>query len=353
MCAGRLVELAPCEELFRNPVHPYTQALLAAVPEPDLDAQARFRRADGRQGLRPGRLARAVPARRPRTRGDDRRSAPVTWCAPHEDADISERRVMTTKAVCARRSSPALLACAAVRSPARRRTFDRDPDARGRGQGGQAAAGGQAPAGDSAGGEPATPGAQPGQHGGSLNMLIGRSRDVRMLVVYGYARLVGYDENFNIVPDILESVEVEDDRIFTLKLRKGHRWSDGQPFTIEDFRYFWEDVANNKELSPTGPAERPAASTARRPRSSSSTSRPCATAGRSRIPISCRAWPARRRCSSSARRTTSSSSTASTTRRSPRPRRAARPSAAGRRCTTARTTCTSSTTRTCRRCSPG
>jgi peptide/nickel transport system ATP-binding protein len=35
MCAGRLVELAPRELLFKNPVHPYTQALLAAVPEPD------------------------------------------------------------------------------------------------------------------------------------------------------------------------------------------------------------------------------------------------------------------------------------------------------------------------------
>ena len=35
MCAGRLVESAPREELFRNPVHPYTRALLAAVPEPN------------------------------------------------------------------------------------------------------------------------------------------------------------------------------------------------------------------------------------------------------------------------------------------------------------------------------
>jgi peptide/nickel transport system substrate-binding protein len=96
-------------------------------------------------------------------------------------------------------------------------------------------------------------GAKPGQYGGSLNMLIGRSRDVRMLVVYGSARLVGYDQNFNIVPDILESIDVKDDRVFTMKLRKGHRWSDGQPFGVEDFRYFWEDVANNKELSPIGP----------------------------------------------------------------------------------------------------
>jgi peptide/nickel transport system substrate-binding protein len=55
------------------------------------------------------------------------------------------------------------------------------------------------------------------------------------------------------VPDILKDVEVEDGRIFTLHLRRGHKWSDGEPFTSEDFRYWWEDVANNEALSPVGP----------------------------------------------------------------------------------------------------
>lgn len=92
-----------------------------------------------------------------------------------------------------------------------------------------------------------------GTYGGTLNTLAGRSRDTRLFTIYGYARLVGYDRNLNIVPDILESVDVKEGRIFTLTLRRGHRWSDGHPFTAEDFRYYWEDVANNRELSPSGP----------------------------------------------------------------------------------------------------
>ncbi|TVQ56311.1 MAG: ABC transporter substrate-binding protein [Rhodobacteraceae bacterium] len=92
-----------------------------------------------------------------------------------------------------------------------------------------------------------------GRHGGEIRTLIGRARDVRMAVVYGYARLVGYDADFTLVPDILESLDVEEGRRFTLRLRPGHRWSDGHPFTAEDFRYWWEDVANNPELSPAGP----------------------------------------------------------------------------------------------------
>jgi peptide/nickel transport system ATP-binding protein len=37
MCRGRIVEAAPSAELFANPQHPYTKALLAANPEPDPD----------------------------------------------------------------------------------------------------------------------------------------------------------------------------------------------------------------------------------------------------------------------------------------------------------------------------
>ena len=95
--------------------------------------------------------------------------------------------------------------------------------------------------------------AVPGRYGGDLNLLIGRAKDVRLMVVYGYARLIGYDSTFVLRPDILESYEIEDGRVFTLHLRPGHKWSDGEPFTSEDFRYWWQDVANNRELNPSGP----------------------------------------------------------------------------------------------------
>lgn len=95
-----------------------------------------------------------------------------------------------------------------------------------------------------------------GRPGGDLRMLIGRARDTRLLHVYGNARLVGYDRDLQLVPDILRSFEVEDGRVFTFKLRKGHRWSDGHPFTTEDLRFWWEDVALDPKLSPMGPPVR-------------------------------------------------------------------------------------------------
>lgn len=94
-----------------------------------------------------------------------------------------------------------------------------------------------------------------GTPGGTLNTMVTRSKDIRQMVVYGYARLVIYDENYQLVPDLLASFENEDNKTFTLRLREGHKWSDGSPFTSADFEYWWKDVTNHEMLSPSGPPD--------------------------------------------------------------------------------------------------
>ena len=91
-----------------------------------------------------------------------------------------------------------------------------------------------------------------GTPGGTIRQLIAGQRDIRFMTINGYARLVGYDMELNLQPDILRACDVVEDRIFTFHLRAGHRWSDGSPLTAEDFRYYWQDVLLNKKLKKGG-----------------------------------------------------------------------------------------------------
>ena len=97
-----------------------------------------------------------------------------------------------------------------------------------------------------------TTGRKPGKRGGTIRMLMSEQTDLRMITVYGYARLVRYDRNLELKPDILLSVDNDKNRVFTLHLRPGHKWSDGSPFTAEDFRFQWEDFLNDKDMDRGG-----------------------------------------------------------------------------------------------------
>jgi len=96
-------------------------------------------------------------------------------------------------------------------------------------------------------------GRAPGQYGGRLRILVGGARDVRYVPVISYSRLIGYDRDLVLRPDILERFHVANESIFTFRLRRGHRWSDGSPLTAEDFRFAWEDIALHPEMSRGGP----------------------------------------------------------------------------------------------------
>jgi len=94
MYLGRIVEMAGGDELFDNPMHPYTQALLSAVPVPDprIEAARAFRRRGARCRVRSTRRRAASSIRAARwrvascreTRPELRELRPGHWVACSE-----------------------------------------------------------------------------------------------------------------------------------------------------------------------------------------------------------------------------------------------------------------------------
>jgi peptide/nickel transport system substrate-binding protein len=95
-----------------------------------------------------------------------------------------------------------------------------------------------------------------GQYGGVLRRLAKPSADGAMFTrTVLYTSLVTWTTDWTgIQPDVAESFEVsEDASTYTFHLRKGMKWSDGDDYTSEDIRYWWEDVIMNDELTPAKP----------------------------------------------------------------------------------------------------
>jgi peptide/nickel transport system substrate-binding protein len=93
---------------------------------------------------------------------------------------------------------------------------------------------------------------QAGKFGGTWRTALVGGQDTAWLVrTIGYQNLVRWDVDWkNVVPNIAESFQSSPDaKEFTFKLRDGMKWSDGQPFTVDDVLFYDEDIYHNKELT--------------------------------------------------------------------------------------------------------
>ncbi|HEY9076178.1 MAG TPA: ABC transporter substrate-binding protein [Anaerolineaceae bacterium] len=71
----------------------------------------------------------------------------------------------------------------------------------------------------------------------------------------GYEQLMRYSPDYkSVLPNLAESVKASDDgKEYTFTLRKGLKWSDGEPLTADDVQFWYDDVVMNKEITPTPP----------------------------------------------------------------------------------------------------
>lgn len=99
-----------------------------------------------------------------------------------------------------------------------------------------------------------TPTDRPGSQGGTWNHALVGGGSLSMLIRYqGYEPLVRFTPDWSgIEPNVAESYEVnEDSTVYTFHLRKGHKWSDGEPYTTEDIRFWYEDIFQDPEAPST------------------------------------------------------------------------------------------------------
>lgn len=95
-----------------------------------------------------------------------------------------------------------------------------------------------------------------GLYGGEWNMTIQSAADEYQFVrTVAYEPLLRWTNDWsNVEPNLVESYSVNKNSTeFTFTLRKGIRWSDGEPFTTKDIRFWYEDILRNTSLTPITP----------------------------------------------------------------------------------------------------
>ena len=89
-----------------------------------------------------------------------------------------------------------------------------------------------------------------GQYGGTWRSAVKGNNDEGWIRrSSGYDPLVKFTMEWDAIePNIAKSYEVNDDAtVYTFKLREGHKWSDGKPFTSEDLVFAINEVINSPE----------------------------------------------------------------------------------------------------------
>jgi len=92
-----------------------------------------------------------------------------------------------------------------------------------------------------------------GVYGGQLRSVsIAPESGTAETLSWRHVNLVRYlDDLQTIVPNVAKSWEWNDDYTeLTFHLRKGHKWSDGAPFTADDIIFWYKDIHLNQELFP-------------------------------------------------------------------------------------------------------
>lgn len=97
-----------------------------------------------------------------------------------------------------------------------------------------------------------------GVYGGEMRIgFVGNSPEWGgLLFICAWEHLVSWKADFSgVEPNIAEKIEASADvKEYTIYLRKGMKWSDGEPFTADDIMFYIDDVMFNIDLNPGGPS---------------------------------------------------------------------------------------------------
>ena len=94
-----------------------------------------------------------------------------------------------------------------------------------------------------------------GQYGGTWHRFdTSTTGDHLTMSMYGYSPVHWVKDGLDKRPGLAKGWDFNEDKTeYTLSFREGTKWSDGEPFTVDDFLYWWEDMVLNSDHSDVPP----------------------------------------------------------------------------------------------------